>query len=652
MKPHALTPRRAAFVPLAAGLLALLTACGGSGGDGSTAAGGAALQASQPGELVATVQEQLRRLSAQGRLSASVPVDVMVASPVAGAAPAGAGRSSTLVQEDGVDEPDLLQSRGDRLYALSRLDAGPVVDAHRRASDGRVSRVAGVSLALDSASYTRPDGMVLNTDGSALTVVSQQWTYSPVGEPCEVCLTLPMRASSHVAIHRVDVSDPAQPRAGERLRMDGQLVDSRRIGDLLVVVARHNPLLPVQTLPAGATPAQREAAIAALTATDLLPRLSRNGGAPQPLLADTDCWLQTANASDWVQLTTITLIDLKSPTLAATSRCFLGGSEAIYLSTANLYVATSRWRTASDTPGIAPMPAGMETDIHKFALSGGSVSYRASGSVQGHLGWDRDRMSYRLSEHAGDLRVLSYTGSLGWGRTVDPATAPSPAQLTVLRERTSDRTLQAVATLPNAKRPALLGKPGEQVYGVRFVGPRGYLVTFRRTDPLYVLDLGDPADPRVVGELEVTGVSDWLYPLPNGQLLGVGREADTSGRALGLKVALFDLRDPAKPTQRAAVTLGEAGSTSALDYTRHGLNLLQVGDVARVALPVMLADTGGHTMGLQQLDVDTAAGTISPRGLANATRTPRIWDLPDQRSLQIDGWVYHLVDGTVLGQAW
>jgi hypothetical protein len=210
-----------------------------------------------------------------------------------------------------------------------------------------------------------------------------------------------------------------------------------------------------------------------------------------------------------------------------------------------------------------------------------------------------------------------------------------------------------VATLPNSTRPAAIGKPGEQVYAVRFLGDRAYVVTFRRTDPLYVLDLSNPADPQTVGELGVAGFSEFLYPMPGGQLLGVGRDADSNGRATGLKFALFDVNDPAHPSQRATLTVGAVGSASALDMSRHGLNLLQVGGVARVALPVLLAGAAysDYQHGLLKLEVDTAAGSVRSLGLGGvdaAIYAP----IGQERSLQIGDQLYYLSSGTLNTLSW
>ena len=97
---------------------------------------------------------------------------------------------------------------------------------------------------------------------------------------------------------------------------------------------------------------------------------------------------------------------------------------------------------------------------------------------------------------------------------------------------------------------------------MRFVGDRGYLVTFRQVDPLYVLDLSDPADPRSAAVLEVPGFSDWLFPLDGGLLFGVGKDADATGRQQGVKVALFDVRDAANPRVLDSRRYGQPGSST------------------------------------------------------------------------------------------
>ena len=190
------------------------------------------------------------------------------------------------------------------------------------------------------------------------------------------------------------------------------------------------------------------------------------------------------------------------------------------------------------------------------------------------------------------------------------------------------------------------------------MGDRAYLVTFRRADPLYVLDLSNPADPKAVGELTVAGFSEQLYPLANGLLLGVGRDADDKGVVGGIKLALFDVADPARPSQRASFVMGGMFSTSAADYSRHGLNLFMRGNVARIALPVNLAPPGptfapnGWQAGLARFEVDTDARTMRERPMVgavngNGERNPWL-----ERSLQIEDQVFYLGAGELGAYAW
>ena len=301
------------------------------------------------------------------------------------------------------------------------------------------------------------------------------------------------RGKNKVELTVVAANAPGSLPVTTNLSIDGSVVGTRLIGSILYLTTTWSPYLSIDTLPYEAT-AEREAALAKLKIEDIMPTIQIDSGKATPLFADTDCYVQNKNASMNLQVTTITAIDLNSPTLQRNSRCFLGGNEAIYVSERNVYLATTRYTYNSDATANWSYPPDITTDLHKFSINGLTVRYKASGEVKGHLGWQQDKKSYRLSEYNDDLRVVTFTGSSGWGAT--PAGAPSPATLTILREQPDANAvtrLKTLATLPNANRPAPLGLPGEQIYAVRFAADRGYVVTFRQVDPLYVLDLSKPA---------------------------------------------------------------------------------------------------------------------------------------------------------------
>jgi uncharacterized secreted protein with C-terminal beta-propeller domain len=216
---------------------------------------------------------------------------------------------------------------------------------------------------------------------------------------------------------------------------------------------------------------------------------------------------------------------------------------------------------------------------------------------------------YALSEWQDHLRVAT---------TLDTGSS----QVAVLAD--AGGTLRPVGTVGG------LGK-GQRIYGVRFAGPVGYVVTFRQTDPLYTLDLRDPARPTVTGELEIDGYSAYLHPAGDGRLIGVGQAATGQGRTLGLQVSLFDVGDPTRPGLLSRYQLAGSGHSIAefdphafLYWAATGLVVvpIQGGAVALKAGDRTLQEAGRLTAPqgqlLRALVIGTTVWTVSPAGLAAA----------------------------------
>ena len=183
------------------------------------------------------------------------------------------------------------------------------------------------------------------------------------------------------------------------------------------------------------------------------------------------------------------------------------------------------------------MPGPPPTLIHQFSLDDGTgATYVASGEVEGRL-----LNQFAMSEYNGDLRVATTTDN--WGNFGDQ----SESTVYVLRPNGTD--LEQISSISG------LGK-GEQIYSVRFIDDVGYVVTFRQVDPLYVLDLSDPANPVLDGELKIPGYSAYLHPVGDGLLLGVGQDATDEGRTTGTQLSLFDVSDPANPQRISTLPIG------------------------------------------------------------------------------------------------
>ncbi len=711
-------------------LVLLMVACGGGGGASPTSTqpdpiadedqGRAQLAASKPGDLTQYVRTKL--------LSNSVSLGGAVTSVAFGAPSrdsgfvspnSGVAYAGTTVQEQGVDEADWVKTDGSQLFALRRegydnsaLPRGAVTTARltvqSRLSDGQLSEERSLEL----KDRINVSGMYLSTQAQNLAVLSQNINaINPIGRP-EGFVPEPYLEPYQVVLDVVPSQTTITLTIAQTLKIDGQLVASRLIGKHLYLVTQWSPNLSAyyQTTPQGTT--VNTAKLGSLTYAEILPKMQQGTQSPQPLLAETDCYVQDKNAAPNVQLTSITAIDLSTPDLKKESKCFAGGASALYMSAQSIYLSSSRYYSYPADSSV-PIFRGQEsTDIHKFSLNGATVTYKGSGEVPGHLGWDAAKASYRMSEHEGDLRVVSYTGQTGlWGgflpmpavtfvsstssttatpppipsvvtpppsssvATSPPASSPtSPATLTILREAPNQK-LAVVGSLPNAQQPQPIGKPGEQVYAVKFIGSRAYVVTFRRTDPLYVLDLSNPAQPKTIGELELPGFSDYLYPMSDSLLLGVGKDADDKGVASGIKLALINVSNPAAPVVNSQIVVGKAGSSSALDFSPQGISTFAQNGVQRIALPIRVH--GGvnnnnafnnlpQSQGLHRFEVNTTSPVAQAQliskpvlGEVQFDRTAPYADpnftkrnLGYERSVQIGPDVYYFSAGQFLRGIW
>ena len=305
--------------------------------------------------------------------------------------------------------------------------------------------------------------------------------------------------------------------------------------------------------------------VGASSIEDWLPRyrLTRDGagGAVQSGRVDCAAVARPASYSATSMLTVLTF-DLGATTLGTGDPLtIVADGDVVYGTADSLYVASDASRLgllrgmpdAPPAPGAGvpgrgavprepggpgspsdpggPSPAPQErTELYKFDTGGaGRPRHVASGAVPGSL-----LNQYSMSQYDGHLRVATTLGA--WTGTTSEST------VYVLDQR-GDR-------LEVAGKVGGLGK-GERIYAVRFIGPVGYVVTFRQTDPLYVIDLRNPAAPKVTGELKITGYSAYLHPGGDGRVIGVGQEASEQGRVQGTQVSLFDVSEPATPRRVA-----------------------------------------------------------------------------------------------------
>ena len=506
-------------------------------------------------------------------------------------APAAVPYSTTTLQEGAVDESDRLKTDGKHLFVSSILTPGIKIF---KADNGSASLVGELPIqtlnnnALLSGFYLRPEKkqlIALAGDGSFGANGSDLWFSADYGD------------DKVTELFTVDVSSPAAPELQNKLSLEGKLISSRRIGSTLYLATRHTAKIPgLIEYPGNYAEAIRNRyLIATSSLDDMLPKYQFNGEQGAIFNAE-NCFYTGQKDAEHKQQSVISLlaIDLDEAELMPRGQCFIGDAETVYASANAIYLATTQYQYTDQFSDLI-YEGSPTTEIHKFSIDGIQTDYVGSASIEGHLGWQPSQKSFRLSEDKGILRVLSYVGE-----TAD--SVDSPARLHVLQENPNDTSLDIIATLPNEIRKAPLGKKGEQIYATRFMGDRGYLVTFRATDPLYILNLSDPADPYIMSALEIDGYSDFLMPVGNNLLLGIGKDAiaqtdedDFSGFRgawdQGVKLSLIDISDPYAPKEKQKIILGKRGSETAVSSTHHALTTLLQGDSLQINLPVSLHET-------------------------------------------------------------
>lgn len=570
--------------------------------------------ASSDADLVGSVQSYLTSINCVSSASLGRGQPEFVGAPAApvGAAPGGTTgadstappSSETNTQERGVDEADLVESDGEFLFVAKSTNYYPIgigqpVLPVVGVSDGRSSpsvdspivqnELTVRILRLTTAPAAATEVSILRfTDADAINGLYLRRT--PGGQRQ---LNILLHAGLDTVVRSFDVTDPAKPSLNWEWKSQGYLLSSRRIDNRLYLINNYAPFAgsPIQPLPFEVLPTVSDkittnaATITQLTAATITPTAQFNGE-QRPTINANDCYVPVAG--DPIQrlypYPTVVYglrVDLDNPATIS-SFCTLDSTGDFYASTNALYLLRH------DLDGSV---------VHKVAFVPEGFKYIGSALVPGMV---MRSNSFQLSEHNGDLRIVTTEvgttviaeNDIAIGIAIRPGELQH--RLFVLRENTAaDGFLQTVAALPNTKHPEPIGKPNESLFAVRFAGPRAYLVTFLRTDPFYVVDLSDPADPFLAGELELPGFSEYLHPFGTGLVLGVGHEATDTGQTLGVKVGLFDVSDPATPKVVGSQIIGKRGTSTAVSYDYHAFTVLEnvTPGTHRVALPVEVNET-------------------------------------------------------------
>ena len=309
-----------------------------------------------------------------------------------------------------------------------------------------------------------------------------------------------------------NISDKANPKEEWRVYQDGDYLSARKIGNKVVLISNYNVPLYFDDI----------------KITDYCIPEVYYGNEGCRIPSDDICVMGEVKDSSYVVVSTLDATNHKE---TFNSTAVLGGGENVYCTQNNLYVTSGRFEeTISSKDGaVAEIfmiddSALYSTEILKFDISGDKIEYKTKGKVPGTA-----LNQFSVDEYNGYLRIATTNGNFQNAKN----------NLYVL-----DNEMVIVGMIEGLAK-------GETIKSVRFMGDTGYVVTFEQTDPLFVIDLTNPEKPEVLGELKIPGFSNYLHPVTENYLLGIGVNGDDSGAKNGMKVSLFDVSDKKNPKEVA-----------------------------------------------------------------------------------------------------
>lgn len=435
----------------------------------------------------------------------------------------GKDYSTTNLQMEGVDESDIAKIDGSYIYTVE--DKYIVITDIR---DGKLEEVTRF-LPKDCGAADRV--MEIYVDGDQLILVVQcyetsleenskagsdvetkdeensdkETAVSDVAKDGAFCYKMNGKSTTQIQVY--SIVDRKNPEFEGRLIQDGYYNTSRKIGDVVYLFTQYNMTSDVVGY------VEKEY-------TSVIPKV--NG----EKVAASEIYLPESSGESGILVSSL---DVNKPDKVLDSKLVISGYAQTYISKDALYLYEEDYDGA------------MITNIAKFALDEGRISGVAAAAVRGYV---RDTFAINASD--GYLRVL----------TTDYSTEDEVNALYIL-----DENMKLTGQLTGIA-------PGEEIYAARFMGNTGYFVTYRNTDPLFTVDLSDPAKPEIIGELKVTGFSEYLHFWDDTHLLGIGYESDeNTGNIENIKLSMFNIENPGEVTEEAKLVLKDVDYSEALyDY--------------------------------------------------------------------------------------
>lgn len=460
--------------------------------------------------------------------AANFGTDTAVASKTENTADFG----KTNVQENGIDEGDIIKTDGKNIFLADKnSNAVYIVKAEK----GKTEKLSEIKIGEDM--YIQEIYLSGNTLAVIYTEIDRsKQTYSQDDSVC-ICGGYPYEwYYTETKLNVYDVSDPEKASLISTCSQSGDFISSRLKGGKLYLISSY---------------------CVDISSEDYkkygIPETSENGK-NRRIPAEKISIIKDTNSPAFAVIGTFDIASAKKTDASA----IFGDPSNVYMSENALYLIENKSDEKYYTPYL---------NIVKFGFTETGVEYVAAANADGRI---NDTLS--VSEHGGYLRVAT-TGCIKVkedGNNVSWRFTDQTNKLYVF-----DSSLNRVGLIDGFAK-------GETVKSARYIGNYAYVVTFRQTDPLFVINLSDPKNPVIEGELKIPGFSDYLHPIEDGYLIGVGYDGDSSGSNQNMKVSLFSVADPKNPKEVSSLKVAEDKSyvNSDLSYSYKAYVVLPNGEFA------------------------------------------------------------------------
>jgi len=528
----------------------------------------------------------------------SIAVDSAVMDQAATPAPGANGvadYSGTNIQVKGVDEADIVKTDGNYIYTLNQ---NKLYIVKARPAD-KMQNVSTISFA---EGFNPRD---LYVDSKHLIVIGESYQNSVKPSITENKLRYPHPGyydSPTCKVIIYDITNKSNPFVSRAIEIEGYCLSTRKIGTSLYLVANRNtnyyrPGDPI------ILPAYRDTAM---------------GKDFQSLSCDQIYYFPDCIYNSYIIVAAINTNNLGQKVDIKT---YLGSGENIYASASNLYIAVNSYPPVRPLLNDSAFPetrsSEVNTEIYRFALQGASTTCTGRGTVPGTI-----LNQFSMDEYNDYFRIATTTGNI-WSTGDDI----SQNHIYVL-----DKDLEITGKLENIA-------PGEKIYSTRFMGERAYMVTFRKVDPFFAIDLKDPQKPQILGKLKIPGYSDYLHPYDENHIIGFGKDTiemkgwngESQAFYQGLKVAIFDVTNVSQPVEMSRVIIGDRGTDS--EILNNHKALLFSKEKNLIAFPVTLMELAPSQK--QNINQIPAYGTFTFQGAY-------IYYIDLEKGLQYKGRISHL----------